>query len=129
MSGERKQVKIDLVTHDPKRDAWKLVLVEQGPWREGDTTDNLRRLQERLDDYTDVALFGSLARMYPESRGRPAVIRLDAYDIPEAEVEAFFYRFAEHTHGSSEVQAAIAEHGYVSDLSFEYHYDTLKNDA
>ena len=119
---------VDLIYHDPKRDAFILIVVEKGPWTDGDSIGHMRKLQERLNDHVDIALFGALAQKYPDSQGKPVVIRLDGYDTPE-EVESFFHRFSETTLASSEVQSAIAEHGHVSNLLFEYHRDTLKKGA
>jgi hypothetical protein len=103
---------IDLVTYDLKRDAHILVAVEQGDG----SADSLRRLQERLYDYVDIAVDGVLAQKYPESRGKSVVIRLDCYDTPRDACEQFFSRFAKHIHSSREVQAAIAEHGHTVSL-------------
>ena len=90
-------------------------------------TGHMRRLQDRLNDCVDVALFGALAQKYPDSQGKPVVIRLDTYNTPE-EVGSFFRRFSEITLASPEVQAAIRKHGHISDLLFEYRRDTLKDE-
>ena len=116
---------IDLVTYDPKRDAHILVAVETGDG----STDSLRRLQERLYDYVDIAVDGFLAQKYPESRGKSIVIRLDCYDTPRDACERFFFRFAESIHSSREIQAAIAEHGHIKDIDFEFNWRRLKDAA
>ena|ERR1700722_12733453 len=119
------KAKIDLVTYDPKRDAHILVAVETGDG----STDSLRRLQERLHDYVDIAVDGFLAQKYPESRGKSVVIRLDCYDMPRETCEQFFFRFAEFVHSSREIQAAIAEHGHIKDIDFEFNWHGVSNTA
>lgn len=48
---------IDLVTKRPDG-AFVMVLVEQGPWDEADVTQHLRRVQDRLYDYVEIAIDG-----------------------------------------------------------------------
>ena len=114
---------IDLVTYDPKRDAHILVAVEQGDG----STDCLRRLQERLHDYVEIAVDGFLAEKYPESKGKSVVIRLDCYDVPREICEQFFFRFAEHIHASPEIQAAIAKHRHIKDIDFEFNWRRISD--
>jgi len=114
---------IDLVTYDPKRDAHILVVVEQGDGSE----DCLRRLQERLYDYVEIAVDGFLAEKYPESKGKSVVIRLDCYDSPREACERFFFRFAEHIHASTEIQAAISKHRNIKDIDFEFNWQAIAN--
>jgi len=116
---------IDLVTYDPKRDAYVLGVVETGDGSAG----CLGRLQERLYDYVDIAVDGHLAQQYPESRGKSVVIRLDCYDSPREACEQFFSRFAEHIHSSGEIQAAIRKHGHIKDIDFEFSWRTLTGAA
>jgi hypothetical protein len=113
---------INLVTYDPKRDAHVLVAVEQGPWPSSDNSDSLRRLQEKLYDYVDIAVDGILASKYPESKGKSVVIRLDCYDTPREDCEKFFFRFAEYIHTSKEIQTAITEQGHIKDIDFEFNW-------
>lgn len=119
------KAKIDLVTYDPKRDAHVLVVVETGDG----STDCLRRLQERLYDYVDIAVDGLLARQYPKSSGKSVVIRLNCYGTPRDACEQFFFRFAEHVHSSAEIQAAIKENGHIKDIDFEFSWQTLTSTA
>ena len=120
-------VKIDLITHDSKRDAYVLVVVEQGPWEEATADAELRRLQDRLYDVVDVAVDGHFASQYPDSRGKTVVIRLDCYDTPQDEVERFFHLFAEHIHASAEVQSAIVNRQNVKELEFEFNWCPLNS--
>ena len=114
---------IDLVTYDSKRDAHILVAVEQGDG----STDCLRRLQERLHDYVEIAIDGFLAEKYPESKGKSVVIRLDCYDVPREAWEQFFFRFAEYVHASTEIQAAIANHRNIKDIDFEFNWQRISD--
>lgn len=117
------QVTLDLLTKTPDG-SFVLVLVEQGPW-EGNPEDNLRRIQSRLYDYADVAIDGHLAKLHPESRGRPVVIRVDAYDTPAGVLLEFVRSFAEHISRSAEHQEAIREGGNISALEFTCEEQTL----
>ena len=116
---------IDLVTYDPKRDAHVLVMVEQS---DGGAY-SYERLQQRLYDFVDIAVDGYLADKYPETRGKSIVIRLDCYDTPRQECERIFLLFAEHIHGSREIQSAIAEQCHVKDIDFEFSWNKVADAA
>jgi hypothetical protein len=79
----------------------------------------LRKLQERLNDYVDIAVDGHLASLHPSSRGKVVTIRVDAYDTPRGAVRGFVERFARYVEESSELQDSIAEQGFVRALDFE----------
>ena len=96
-----------------------MVLVEEGPWPPDEINANLCRVQERLYNCVDAALDGNLAERYPESKGKPVVIRLDAYDLPEQEVREFFAVFAESVPRLPEYAAALASNVFVTRISFE----------
>lgn len=55
------QVEVDLITERPDG-TFVMYLVEQGPWT-SEPTDHLRRIQDRLYDYFDVAVDGHLASL------------------------------------------------------------------
>ena len=114
------QVKIDLVTEHPGTGVFALILVETGPWPPGTEERELRRIQDRLYDCVDAAVDGHFAAKYPDSRGRPARIQLDTYDIPERLVRPFFERFAKHVHTWSEIQQEIHTKRNVESITFEY---------
>ena len=88
------EVTVDFVARDQPHGGWALVLVEQGPWESDAISNHLRRIQERLYGCLDAALDGAITAQFPESRGKPLVIRLDAFSVPESELRAFFARFA-----------------------------------
>lgn len=87
------EVTIDFVVRDQPHGGWTLVLVEQGPWPEDDVTEQLRRLQDRLYACLDAVFEGQIAEKFPDSRGLPLMIQIDAYDIESGELPAFFDRF------------------------------------
>jgi hypothetical protein len=110
---------VDLVTESPGGGALNLVLVEMGPWPAGMEEAQLRRIQDRLYDCVDAAVDGHVAGKFPSSRGRPVVVRLEAYDLPSDLLVPFFERFRTHIAASPEIQAAIAAQGHVQSLAFE----------
>src|SRR5262245_46224355 len=108
---------VDQITQKPDG-TFVLVLVEQGPWMDAPEV-HLRKLQERLFDYLDVAIDGHLAALHPESRGKLVVIRVDAHATPQGAVCEFVERFALHAQASTEIQDAVANQDFVSALDFE----------
>lgn len=108
---------IDLITEKPDG-TFVMILVEEGPWS-GDAEGHLRRIQERLFNYVDIAVDGHLASLHPESRGRTVLIRVDAYGTPDGEVSAFVEQFASHVGTSAEVREAISDRGFVRAIDFE----------
>jgi hypothetical protein len=116
----RRRFTVDLITNRPSDGAFILVLVEEGPWDADETELQLRRLQDRLYDCVDTAIDGHLAAKYPDSRGKPVVIRVDCYDTPDQPLRDFIERFSEHIVKSEEVQRDLASQGFVRSLSVEY---------
>ena len=108
---------IDLITKE-QDGAFVLILVEQGPWT-GTSESHLRRIQERLTNYLDIAIDGHLAKLHPESRGKPVRIRVDAYDTPPGQVTKLVQRFASYVSESKEVARAITGGQFVAGLAFE----------
>ena len=96
-----------------------MVLVEEGPWSDSEIETNLQRVQDRLYGCVDAALDGELSKLYPESIGQSVVIRLDCYNVPQAEVEAFFRRFSEGVLSTPDYRAALADTRFVRGITFE----------
>jgi hypothetical protein len=119
------QVKINLIAEMPDG-AWAMVLVEEGPWADDELLANLRRVQERLHNCVDVAVDGHLTKLYPHSKGKPAVVRLDCYDTPDAPVREFVERFATYVRDAADIQRDLKAKGFVAALRFEYNWDTLQ---
>ena len=111
------QVKLDLITERPDG-TFVMYLVEQGPWT-AEPTSHLCAIQERLYDYFDVAVGGHLANLYPDSAGRPVVIRVDSYDTPKHKVADFVQHFSGVIANSSEHQNAIRRSPHLASLTFE----------
>jgi hypothetical protein len=118
-------ITVDFVARAAGDDGWSLVLVEQGPWRAEDVDAHLRRLQERLYDCVDVVLDGRFAEKYSDARGKPIVIRVDGYDLPEEPVRQFFARFAGGVLQVPEYAAALAASTVVPSIAFELSLETL----
>ena len=118
-------VKIDVIGEMPDG-SWVMILVEEGPWADADLTANLRRVRQRFRNCVDVAIDGHLATHYPQSKGKPAVVRLDCYDTPDAPVREFVDRFAAHVRGAADIQRDMKDKGFVASLRFEYSWDTLQ---
>lgn len=113
---------VDFVTRNPSLDEWKMVLVEEGPW--GRPLDRqLRRLQERLYGCVDAALDGKFAEQFPDSKGKRVVVRLDCYNLPRDEVEAFFNRFSTGVMSLADYREALDGSTFVSELAFEINFD------
>lgn len=102
-----------------------MVLVEEGPWEQQQLEPNLRRVQERLYSCIDAALEGKLAEQYPESAGKPLLIRLDAYNVPEQELREFFGRFSSAVLQLPDYAAALAASNIVPSIAFELSVEHL----
>jgi hypothetical protein len=61
-----------------------------------------------------------LARLYPKSRGKPAVVRLDCYDTPDAPLREFVEQFTARVRESAEFERVLKEEGFITSLRFEY---------
>ena len=69
---------IDLVTHDPKRDEYALIMFATEPWDK----DSVLSLQEKTKSYLNFIKSGQLLAKYPEARGKRVRFQLDhAHEI------------------------------------------------
>jgi hypothetical protein len=123
--GELPTVKIDLVTRHAAGDTYSLILVEEGPWPGQALSQELHRVQDRLNDVLDAVLQGVVAQRFPETNGRHIVIRLDGYGLPDAPVGELCSRFADHVQTSSDVRAACGSSAFASSLRFEFSLSPL----
>ena len=96
-----------------------MVLVEEGPWAEFETEASLRRIQERLYGCIDAAIDGGLGKQYPDSVGKPLVIQLSCFNVPEEDVRSFFERFSQGVLEVPDYKKALLESPYVREVSFE----------
>jgi hypothetical protein len=76
---------IDLVTHDPSCDEYKLIMIEERPW--SDAPEQLVQLSEKINNYAMFVLDEGLLRAYPETAGHPLCIQLDCATAPTAEAQ------------------------------------------
>ncbi|MEI9997283.1 MAG: DUF2914 domain-containing protein [Rhizomicrobium sp.] len=103
-------------------DEWRMVLVEQGPWK-GAVTEGLRQLQTRLYASVDAVLDGQLAEEFPESEGKKVVIQLDCRGLPAKDVMDFFAKFSDGIFQIPRYRAALAETPFAADITFELKTD------
>jgi hypothetical protein len=76
---------IDLVTHDPSSDEYKLIMIEERPW--SDAPEQLEQLSEKINNYAVFVLDEGLLRAYPEAAGHPLCIQLDYPTRPSAQAQ------------------------------------------
>lgn len=123
MTKERTTV-VDFVARGDTDDEWKMVLVEEGPW--GDSTEaQLHRIQDRLYGCLDAAIDGHLAEKFPETEGKRLTIRLDCYNVPKAEVSAYFERFSKGVLATSDYKAALQGNKHARSVEFEVTFDEI----
>jgi hypothetical protein len=113
---------VDFVAFDADKDAWLLVLVEQGPWR-GDVEERLRRLQDRLYGCLEAALDGQVAERFPETANKKPIIRVDCYNVPRDDVDDFMRRFLEGIREVSDYSPNSSP--WVRSFEFEVNYDQI----
>lgn len=118
------EISVNFIAFDKERDACLMVLVE-GPWA-GDLASRLRDLQDRMFGCLDAALDGQLAEQFPDAQGKTVIIRVDCYDIPRDDVQAFVDQFTEGI--ASLPDYSTASSPYVRRFMFEANFDTLKDD-
>lgn len=115
---------VDFVARGNAPNEWRVVLVEEGPWRE-DVDDQLRRVQRRLYDCIDLVLDGQLAEKYPESRESSVVIQVDFYNIEKDLIIGFLNRFKYGVFSSGDYEGAVVESPFVSAIEFEFNFDSV----
>jgi hypothetical protein len=120
-------VTIDFIARGELDGTWAMVLVEEGPWPTAEIEANLRRLQDRLYSCVDAALDGQLAALCPETHGGQVIVRLDGYDVPQAEVREFFQCFSSAVLHIPDYAAALRQSQWVSGLAFELNLKQLKH--
>jgi hypothetical protein len=119
------QVTVDFVARDQPHGGWALILVEQGPWDTAAISDQLRRVQDRLYGCLEAALDGSVVARFPECCGKPLVIRLDAFEIPEPELRDFFQTFISEVPKLSDYAEMLRSQRFFPSVSFELNIELL----
>lgn len=120
------QVIVDFVARDQPHGGWSLILVEQGPWDAAAISDHLRRIQDRLYTCLEAALQGAVTAQYPESRGKLLMIRLEAFNVAEAELRGFFGRFTSEIPKLPDYAKMLREQQFFPTVSFELNIEALK---
>jgi hypothetical protein len=87
-----KNFKVDFIAKGKSTNEWKMVLVEEGDWRNVDS--RLHQLQDRLYNCIDAVLDGQLAEKFPESDAKDIIIQVELFDAPEDDVAPFIERFS-----------------------------------
>lgn len=123
------EVTVDFVARDQPHGGWSLVLIEEGPWDRAAVPDHLRRVQDRLYSCLEAALDGAVTARYPEARGKPLVIRLDAYNVPEPELRDFFRRFSDGVPTLPDYAHALAAQQSFPGISFELNVQAVRHDG
>jgi hypothetical protein len=118
------EVSVNFVAFDKERDACLMVLVE-GPW-DGEVDGHLRDLQARMFGCLEAALDGQLAEQFPDAQGKTVIVRVDCYNVPQGDVQAFVDRFAEGVASLPDYSTASSPH--VDDFMFEVNFDVLPDD-
>jgi hypothetical protein len=113
------QVTVDFVARDQPHGGWSLILIEEGPWDPAATSDQLKRIQDRLYICLEAALEGAVTAQYPESRGKPLMIRLDAFNVPEPELRNFFGRFTSEVPKLPDYAKMLRGQQFFPTVSFE----------
>lgn len=113
------KVTVDFVARDQPHGGWTLIFVEQGPWSVDQVDAKLRDLQERLYTCLDAVLDGDVAHRFPESRGLPLMIQVDAYDISSAALSEFFERFSAGALSAPEYASAMKEQQFYPSIEFK----------
>lgn len=115
------EVAVNFITRTDTGDACQMVLVE-GPWT-GSLEESLSNLQDRMFGCLEAALDGKLAEQFPEAQGKSLIIRVDCYDVPREEVQAFVERFANGIAALPDYSAAGSP--FVRDFQFQVNFDDL----
>lgn len=118
-------VTVDFIAKGISPNQWAMVLVEEGPWPKGDLENQLRRVQDRLYGCIDAAIDGQLAEQSPESKGKTVTVRLDCYNVPQAEVKEFFERFSKQVLLLPDYREALKNSPFLASLSFEVTFDSI----
>jgi hypothetical protein len=85
---------IDLVTHDPSSDEYRLIMIEERPW--SDAPEQLGQLREKINNYAMFVLDEGLLHAYPETAGHSLCIQLDCATAPNAEAQNLIDSASEH---------------------------------
>ena len=123
MSDEKSTV-VDFVSRGDSPDEWRVVLVEEGPWRDS-IEEQLGRFQARLYDSIDAILDGQLAEKFPESKGKRVILQLDCYNVPALEVDQFFQRFSSQVFLLDDYRRALQGNPFVREIKLQIQFENI----
>lgn len=127
MNEETSEIVIDFVSRTDDPEVWKIVLVEEGPWR--DVTAELRRVQNRLYNCIDGALDGQLAAKFPEANGKTIVLQLDGYNLPGEAIQTFWNAFSSGVMQLPDYAQALQTSSHVKAFAFELNLQMIESGA
>ena len=78
---------IDLLSVEPDSGRVVLVMIERRPW--GESADQFRQIEEKINRYLGYVLDGFLVQHYPQYEGRPVLLRLDCAEAPHGDAVRF----------------------------------------
>ena len=84
---------IDLIAHDPKREIWTLVIVEEREW--DGSVGRMREIQAKVEAYLEFALDGPMTEKYPDSAGKAKRIEFTCWTQPEGSTAEFLGKLAQ----------------------------------
>ena len=108
---------VDFVARGDSEGQWKLVLVEEGPWKNAEA--ELRRVQDRLYNCIEAAIDGQIATRFPETSGGFMTIQLHGYNLPPVPIQAFWQSFSAQVLTLPEYSEALKASDHVSSIAFE----------
>lgn len=86
---------IDMVRLTPKEDAIELIIVANKPW--DGSTRQILALQEKWQTYVGFAIYGALARSYPDYAHLPWRIVVETAGEPDPKTRQFLGRANEES--------------------------------
>jgi hypothetical protein len=75
---------VDLITHDPVKDQFVLIIVHSGEW--DGSADEEESLLQKLNSYLHFALDGELAQRYPQATGKNVRLQIDSASGPPSNI-------------------------------------------
>lgn len=97
-----------------------LTLNEEGPWEEREVASHLQNLAKRIADCVAAIINGMIAQRFPESTGRPFVIRIQSFETPKSQVDALLMKLEEDIWHNAEIQAKLGTGYYALSIAFAH---------
>ena len=116
----------DLVATGSVPDEYRVVLIEQGPWK-GSAAERQVRIQTRLYGCVDAILDGQLAQAFPETDGKKIVVQLECRDLPPADVADVFKKFSDDVFQIPRYRASLETTPHAKGIVFELKADRARS--